>query len=483
MALAGFSVGEAEGLRRAMSRKRSEEAIEAFRARFVEGAVGQGGRAEATADAVYDKLVGFSGFGFPKSHAAAFALLAYQSAWLRHHYPAEFLCALLNAQPMGFYPPASLVRDAQRRGVEVRPPDVNRSEAKCSIEDERGADRARVRRVGRRGRGGGAADAREAGRSTSVVDLAQRAPLVGQDGLEALVASGACDSLGGRAARCSGSSASFRARRACPARAARSASSRCRSTRPPRRPSCASRPTGSGCSPTTARRASRSASTRWSCCARTCPPVSSRATTCAGHRTGLGSPWPGWPSRASGRRPRTGVVFMLLEDEHGQMNLIVPPPVYERHRAIVRGEPLHPRARASSSASSATRTSSSTSSRRSARSRASSPERRISFGAPGRPPFRPPLGRCRAVPRSCSPLCPARSRSGRLRRRRRQQLQLLGDGRRTWANDAAGARHLVERLPVREQDLGTRFGHRSRRRREGRGVPRGRPGQHRHDGR
>ena len=65
-----------------------------------------------TADAVYDKLVGFSGFGFPKSHAAAFALLAYQSAWLRHYYPAEFLCALLNAQPMGFYPPASLVRDA-----------------------------------------------------------------------------------------------------------------------------------------------------------------------------------------------------------------------------------------------------------------------------------------------------------------------------------------------------------------------------------
>ena len=72
------------------------------------------------AHAVYDKLVGFSGFGFPKSHAAAFGLLAYQSAWLRHYYPAEFLCALLNAQPMGFYPPASLVRDAQRRGVEVR---------------------------------------------------------------------------------------------------------------------------------------------------------------------------------------------------------------------------------------------------------------------------------------------------------------------------------------------------------------------------
>src|SRR5258708_33057952 len=112
MASAGFSVGEAEGLRRAMSRKRSEEAIEAFRPRFVAGCLGNG-IADKTAHTIYDKLVGFAGFGFPKSHAAAFALLAYQSAWLRHHYPAEFLRSLLNAQPIGFYPPASLVRDGQ----------------------------------------------------------------------------------------------------------------------------------------------------------------------------------------------------------------------------------------------------------------------------------------------------------------------------------------------------------------------------------
>src|SRR6201982_1751918 len=137
MAAARFSIGEAEGLRRAMSRKRSEEAIEAFRPRFVDGCLGNG-IDEATAHTIYDKRVAFSGFGFPKSHAAAFALLAYQSAWLRHHYPAEFLCALLNAQPMGFYPPASLVRDAQRRGVEGRPADVNRSRAKASVEDGAG---------------------------------------------------------------------------------------------------------------------------------------------------------------------------------------------------------------------------------------------------------------------------------------------------------------------------------------------------------
>src|SRR5437764_1667851 len=126
VAVAGFGVGEAEGLRRAMSRKRSHAALEAYRGRFVEGALGRGVD-EETAHLIYDKLVGFSGFGFPKSHAAAFGLLAYQSAWLPHHYPAEFLCPLLNAQPVGFYPPASLVRDAQRRGVEVLPPDVNRS--------------------------------------------------------------------------------------------------------------------------------------------------------------------------------------------------------------------------------------------------------------------------------------------------------------------------------------------------------------------
>jgi len=132
MALAGFTVGEAEALRRAMSRKRSEEAIEAMRSRFVAGAVANGVEA-ALADHIYDKLAGFSGFGFPKSHSAAFALLAYQSAWLRHYYPAEFLCALLNAQPMGFYPPASLVRDGQRRGVEVLPPDVNLSAAACDL--------------------------------------------------------------------------------------------------------------------------------------------------------------------------------------------------------------------------------------------------------------------------------------------------------------------------------------------------------------
>ena len=204
IALAGFTVGEAEGLRRAMSRKRSRAALESHRVRFIEGAV-RNGVDEKVADLVYDKLVGFSGFGFPKSHAAAFGLLAYQSQWLRHHYPAEFLCSLLNAQPMGFYPPASLVRDAQRRGVEVRSPDVNLSEAWCSLvavaeqcdESTHAPQAVRiglayVQSVGEDDAAALVAERDANGPYRDVGDLARRVPL-SKDGLVALVEGGACD--------------------------------------------------------------------------------------------------------------------------------------------------------------------------------------------------------------------------------------------------------------------------------------------------
>ena len=121
MAFAGFRAGEAEGLRRAMSRKRSEAAIRAYEEKFVTGGMANGAGRE-TAERVWSQIVGFSGFGFPKAHSAAFGLLAYQSTWLRVHYGPEFLCALLNEQPMGFYPPDNLVHEAQRRGIEVLPP-------------------------------------------------------------------------------------------------------------------------------------------------------------------------------------------------------------------------------------------------------------------------------------------------------------------------------------------------------------------------
>ncbi len=134
MALAGFTPGQAEALRRAMSRKRSREAMLELWRDFRDGARERGVDDE-TIRGVFTKLIGFSNFGFPKAHSSAFAVLAYQSAWLRQRYPAEFLASLLNAQPMGFYPPASLVRDAQRRGVRVLPPCVARSQAVCAMED------------------------------------------------------------------------------------------------------------------------------------------------------------------------------------------------------------------------------------------------------------------------------------------------------------------------------------------------------------
>jgi error-prone DNA polymerase len=133
MAFAGFTAGQAEALRRAMSRKRSQEAMEKLKEEFINGGMANSATREV-AEAVFGKIIGFAGFGFPKSHAAAFGLLAYQSTWLREHYREESLCALFNAQPMGFYGPHVLLNDGKRHGVEVLPPDINNSGADCSIE-------------------------------------------------------------------------------------------------------------------------------------------------------------------------------------------------------------------------------------------------------------------------------------------------------------------------------------------------------------
>ncbi len=131
--LAGFTDGQAESLRRAMSRKRSRKAMRAHWEAFRGGAL-ERGVDEETAKAVFRQVVAFSQFGFPKSHAAAFALLAYQSAWLRHHFPTEYYVSLFNNQPMGFYSLDALGRDAKRNGVSLLLPDLNRSEVTCTAE-------------------------------------------------------------------------------------------------------------------------------------------------------------------------------------------------------------------------------------------------------------------------------------------------------------------------------------------------------------
>jgi error-prone DNA polymerase len=133
-AFAGFSPGEADGLRRAMSRKRSQELMRGHRERFVTGGERHAGADRQTAERVWEMVAGFAGFGFPKAHSAAFGLLAYQSTWLRVHYGPEFLCALLNEQPMGFYAPDTLVHEAERRGIAVLGLDVNASEVQCTVQ-------------------------------------------------------------------------------------------------------------------------------------------------------------------------------------------------------------------------------------------------------------------------------------------------------------------------------------------------------------
>jgi error-prone DNA polymerase len=332
MALAGFSIGEAEGLRRAMSRKRSQEAIEAFRERFVEGAAANGVDVE-TANSVYDKLAAFSGFGFPKSHAAAFALLAYQSAWLRRYHPAEFLCALLNAQPMGFYPPASLVRDAQRRGVVVLPPDVNLSDATCSL--ERDAVRVGVGYV--QGVGEKEAEAIAEGRPYGGIrDLAQRAP-VDRAALQALVEAGACD--------CFGEPRRVLLWQLGLVPRPRAAGGGARQLALPLEPTAETpdfpaqnaweqmladyRGTGMSVGPHPLELLRRHL-----------PPDTVATNELAEITNGSRLKIAGMA--IARQRPSTanGIVFMLLEDEHGLVNLVVRPQVYERYRALVRGEPL-----------------------------------------------------------------------------------------------------------------------------------------------
>ena len=356
MAFAGFSPGEAEGLRRAMSRKRSEAAIEAYHERFIEGARQTHGADEETAERVYAMIVGFSGFGFPKAHGAAFGLLAYQSTWLRVHYAPEFLCALLNEQPMGFYAPDTLVHEAERKGIEVLAPDVNLSAAECTVDaDGRirlglnyvlGARSAEVDALvaARDERSDDEAPGR--GRSVpfrSLADLASRAG-AGRAILDRLAWAGACDAL----AAADAPEASAQARRtalwrlgvAAPGAPLKDGTQLALPLELPGAPSLdplaawdamvadyATTGLTLGPHPVALLRPelpSGAVSTRELETLRHDTPVVIGGLVVARQRPGTAK----------------GIVFLLLEDEHGTINLIVPPDVYERHRLAVRTEPL-----------------------------------------------------------------------------------------------------------------------------------------------
>jgi len=397
MAFAGFSPGEAEGLRRAMSRKRSAAAIEAYHQRFIDGAIAKQGDIDASlAERVWTMIVGFSGFGFPKAHGAAFGLLAYQSTWLRVHYGPEFLCALLDEQPMGFYPPDALIHEAQRRGIEILPPDVNESAAGCTVTQD-GAVRLGLGYVlgVRADEVAALAAARDTdGPFRSLDDLASRAGACGST-LERLAWSGACDTLAGRPAATSRGEEFADVAGGATAAAAATApgddDAQADATVPTAEPPVLATDAATGELPSSARRTALwrlgiaapaygtggdgtqmslpldlpqapalAAMADWDAM------IADYATTgLTVQRHPLRLLRPGLEARGTVRsgdlprlrhgasvrigglvvarqRPGTanGVVFLLIEDETGTVNLIVPPRIYERDRLAVRTEPL-----------------------------------------------------------------------------------------------------------------------------------------------
>ena len=191
MTVASFSGGEAEELRRAMGSKRSEKRMREVEAKMRAG-MARNGIIGSQQDAIVHSITSFALYGFPESHAASFALLAYASAYLKCHYLAAFLAAMLNNQPMGFYHPASLVKDAQRHGLRVRPIDVTRSGWLCTIAPDKSL-RMGLRYI--RGLREVAGRALEAARLqspfTSIDDLVRRVPELRKDELRMLAKAGA----------------------------------------------------------------------------------------------------------------------------------------------------------------------------------------------------------------------------------------------------------------------------------------------------
>jgi error-prone DNA polymerase len=197
---AGFSPGEADGLRRAMAAWKRKGGLEPFQRKLIDGMRGKG-YAESFANQIFNQILGFGEYGFPESHSASFALLVYTSAWIKHYEPAAFCAALLNSQPMGFYAPAQLVRDARAHGVEVRAATAESSGWDCTLErrdDGRPALRLGLRLVRRLSEEGARRliAARAVRPFTNSADLAERAALDRRD-LEALAASDALAGIAG----------------------------------------------------------------------------------------------------------------------------------------------------------------------------------------------------------------------------------------------------------------------------------------------
>ncbi|HEY5045752.1 MAG TPA: DNA polymerase III subunit alpha [Solirubrobacteraceae bacterium] len=381
-AFAGFSPREADGLRRVMSRKRSHEMLQEYRESFVAGARRHVGAEEQTAERVWEMVAGFAGFGFPKAHGAAFGLLAYQSTWLRVHYGPEFLCALLNEQPMGFYASDTLVHEAEHRGIPVLGLDVNASAVQCTVESVpadiphrtpagRGSVQIPDEAEAQSGQGGGGGGDRlgvrlglgyikgvlaaevqalvaERERGGPFGSLGELAARVGASRatLEQLAWSGACDGLVESSlevpARTRRREALWQLGVAATGRAVAGGDTQLalplELTEAPRL-----RPL-SRWQRLIADYATSGVTVGDHVMAALRPRLRTRELTTSAQLARLPS---GRPVTVAGlviarQRPGTakGTMFLLFEDEWGPLNLIVPRAVYERHRHLARAEPL-----------------------------------------------------------------------------------------------------------------------------------------------
>ena len=341
-AFAGFTAGEAESLRRAMSRKRSQEAMDDHRGQFVDGArTTNPDVSEAVIEQVWSMVAGFAGFGFPKAHGAAFGLLAYQSTWLRVYYFPEFLCSLLNEQPMGFYPPDSLIHEAQRRGTTILPPDVIHSDAECTV------TRAGEIRIGLNYVKGVKAEDIDhlitarltGGPFHSLQDLAARAGASSAT-LEVLAWSGACDTLAGDdpyARR----TALWQLGVVTPAKRTKGGDQlplELPLGRAPDLPALSDWDTMITDYATTGVSIVRHplGLLREQLEAEEAVPIAALANVRHNTRVKVG----GFVIARQKPGTANGITFLLLEDESGTLNVIVPEKLYEAHRLIVRTEPL-----------------------------------------------------------------------------------------------------------------------------------------------
>jgi error-prone DNA polymerase len=325
---AGFAPDEADRLRQAMSAKRAPERIEELRQRLLDG-MAERGIGPAVAEDIYAKILAFSNYGFPESHAISFAYLVYASAWLKRYYPAAFTAALLRNQPMGFYAPHSLINDARRHGVTVRGVDVNASDALATLEESGPAGQTgpaiRLGLSAVRNLGASAAERVAAGRPyRDLEDFATRARLPAA-ALEALAAAGAfgCFGLSRRAALwAAGAAASLREGQ-LPGTATGM-------TAPPLPAMTPAEETLADLWATSTYGTHPVAHIR--------PALDARQVLTA-EAVKSGSADDGAYVAVAGlvthrQRPSTarGVVFLSLEDETGMVNVICLPPVWERHQ-------------------------------------------------------------------------------------------------------------------------------------------------------